>query len=303
MFYHPFRHLGLKALSVGIAVLLWLSVSGEQIVERSLHVPLELQNIPDRFELVGIPPDAVDARLRGTSGILSHLQPGDVVAVLDLGSARAGRKLYPLTADNVHGPFGIQVTQVSPSSVTLQFEPVNVRSVRVVPNVEGQPADGFMVASIGCQPESVDVVGPDSLLEQLDRVMTDAIPIAGARRPVRETVTLGVASPGLRLKDTTRATVTVDIRPVPVERVVKGVALRMQNLAPALSGQVTPHEASVTLRGPREVVDQVEPGQLTAFVDLAQRGPGRYNLEVHVEPLPHVEILHVEPAIAIVRVK
>jgi YbbR domain-containing protein len=303
MFYHPFRHLGLKALSVVIAILLWLSVSGEQIVERSLRVPLELQNIPEKLELVDIPPASVDARVRGTSGVLSHLQSGDVVAVLDLASARPGRRPYPLTADRVHGPLGIEVTQVSPSTVPLQFEPVAVRSVRVEPAVEGQPADGFVMAGITCQPESVDVVGPDSMLQQLPRVMTDAISIAGATRPIRETVTIWVSAPGLRLKTATRATVTVDVRPVSVERVIRGVPVRMQNLAPALSGQVTPAEATVTLRGPKDAVDQLTGERLTAFVDLARLGPGRYNLEVHVEPLPHVEVLHVEPATAVVRVK
>ncbi len=36
----PFRHLGLKALSLGIAVLLWMVIAGDQTVERGLRVPL-----------------------------------------------------------------------------------------------------------------------------------------------------------------------------------------------------------------------------------------------------------------------
>jgi hypothetical protein len=39
MAYNPFRHFGLKALSVVIAALLWVLVGGEKIVERSLRVP------------------------------------------------------------------------------------------------------------------------------------------------------------------------------------------------------------------------------------------------------------------------
>ena len=36
------QHPGLKVLSVGLAVLLWLIVAGEETVERGLRVPLEL---------------------------------------------------------------------------------------------------------------------------------------------------------------------------------------------------------------------------------------------------------------------
>jgi hypothetical protein len=41
-----FRHLGLKFLSIALASLLWLVVSGEQTVERALRVPLEFTNLP-----------------------------------------------------------------------------------------------------------------------------------------------------------------------------------------------------------------------------------------------------------------
>jgi len=49
MAYHPFRHLGLKFLSVAVAVGLWFTVAGEQTVERSLRVPLELTNTPNNL--------------------------------------------------------------------------------------------------------------------------------------------------------------------------------------------------------------------------------------------------------------
>ena len=47
----PFRHLGLKLLSLGLAVSLWMVVSGEETVERGLRVPLELQQFPSGMEL------------------------------------------------------------------------------------------------------------------------------------------------------------------------------------------------------------------------------------------------------------
>ena len=40
------EHAGLKALSLGLAVLLWIVVAGEENVERGLRVPLELQQFP-----------------------------------------------------------------------------------------------------------------------------------------------------------------------------------------------------------------------------------------------------------------
>jgi hypothetical protein len=303
MMYHPFRHLGLKALSVAIAVLLWLSVSGEQIVERSLRVPLELQNNPVSLELVDIPPPGVDVRVRGASGLLSHLAPGDIVAVLDLALARPGRRLFPLTPDRVRGPAGIDVAQVSPSTIALEFERSATRSVRVAPSIEGQPAQGYEIEDVRCQPESADVVGPDTVLRQLNKVITEPILVAGATGPIRETVTMGVAVPGLRLKTPGKATVTVNIRPLPVQRVIRGVPIRLRNLAPRLAGQLTPADVTIDLKGPREIVESLASESIAAFVDLAGLRPGRYNLQVHVEPPQRVEILRVEPATVVARIK
>src|SRR3989441_8031593 len=99
----PFRHFGLKLLSLGLALLLWIVVSGEETVERGLRVPLELQQFPAGLEIQqGELPLTVDVRLRGASGVLSRMSPGDVVAVLDLRGARPGRRIYQLNAGQVH---------------------------------------------------------------------------------------------------------------------------------------------------------------------------------------------------------
>src|SRR5688572_31933807 len=96
-----FRHIGLKAVSIALAALIWLIVSGEQIVERALRIPLEFTNLPSQLEIVGDAPDVVDVRVRGSAGSLSRIPAGELVAVIDLKAARPGRRLFHLTAEDV----------------------------------------------------------------------------------------------------------------------------------------------------------------------------------------------------------
>jgi hypothetical protein len=117
----PFRRLGLKLLSVALAVLLWMVVSGEETVERGLRVPLELQQVPAGLELQGDFPTTVDVRVRGASGALTRLGAGDVVVVLDLHGIEPGPHAFALTPAAVRAPFGVQVVQVSPTAVTMKF--------------------------------------------------------------------------------------------------------------------------------------------------------------------------------------
>src|SRR6266540_3899939 len=149
----PFRHVGLKLLSVAVALLLWLVVSGEETVERGLRVPLELQQLPAGLELTGDIPPTVDVRVRGASGTLSRMAQGDIITVLDLRAAREGRRLFPLTPDQVRVPFGVEVVQVSPSAVALVFERSASRHVPVVPAVDGRPAAGYVIGAKTADPK------------------------------------------------------------------------------------------------------------------------------------------------------
>src|SRR5512134_486475 len=119
MAYNPFRNLGLKVLAVLVAAGLWFVVAGDHVVERSMRVPLEFRNIPQGLEIVGDPPATVDVRLRGSSGTLSKLQPGEVVAMLDLRQARKGMRLFHLQVDEVDRPYGVSVAQIQPSTLSL----------------------------------------------------------------------------------------------------------------------------------------------------------------------------------------
>ncbi|MGE0705763.1 MAG: YbbR-like domain-containing protein, partial [Vicinamibacterales bacterium] len=128
----PFRHIGLKIVSIVLAVFIWLIVAGEETVERGLRVPLQFQEFPQGLELVGEPPSDVDVRIRGAAGTVSRMTGGEMMAVVDLRAATAGRRLFQVTPENVQAPFGIQVVQVVPATVAMEFEPSTSREVPVV---------------------------------------------------------------------------------------------------------------------------------------------------------------------------
>ena len=296
-----FRHLGLKFVSIALAGLLWLVVSGEQIVERALRIPLEFTNLPAQLEMVGDTPTVVDVRVRGSSGALSRIGSGDLVAVLDLRSARPGRRLFHLTGDDVRSPFGVEVVTVSPSNVAVAFEQSATKVVPVVPAVEGEPADGYVVGTVTAEPATVEVIGPVSALTNLTEAITEPVIIAGASAPVRESVTIGVPDPAVRLRTPQSATVTVDVGAAPIDRRIADVAITPRNRG-SRTPQIVPPTVAVIVRGSHEVVNGLTPTMLDAAVDLEGLGQGQYQLPVRVTPPQHVTVVRVEPAQVRVRI-
>ncbi|MEO5896261.1 MAG: CdaR family protein [Vicinamibacterales bacterium] len=300
---NPFKHLRLKVLAVLLASLFWLTVAGEHVVERTMRVPLELRNVPLQIEIVGDPPMTVDVRVRGSSAMLGRMDPGDVVAILNLQGARSGSRLFHLRTDEVRGPYGVEIAQITPSTVALELEKSGRRSVPVIPALDGDPAPGFVTGRSTVTPAMVEVLGPESRLRALTSATTEPVSVAGQRASVSDVVTIGVSDSALRLAEAQSATVAVEILPAPVEHDFTGVPIRSRNLGAGLTARVQPTVTRVTVRGRQQALDAMRTEVIDAFVDLAGLGPGQYNLRVQVDPTQNIGVSSTDPAVVQVIIK
>jgi YbbR domain-containing protein len=303
MAYHPFRHLGLKVVAIALATLMWLTVAGEHVVERSLRVPLAVRNLAGELEIVGDLPDTVDVRIRGSSAVLSHLDTGDVVAMLDLTTARTGSRLFHLRADEVRVPYGVDVEQVMPPTLSLELEKSIMRTIPIVPAIDGEPAAGYVVGRISSEPSTVQVVGPESHVRRVAEATTEPVEVDGKHERVRDVVTVGVADSSVRLVQPQNATVVVEISQAPVEQEIGGVPVQVRNLGPGLKAKVMPLVTRVSMSGQREALSSLRSEKIDAFVDLAGLGRGRYNLRVQVDPLEDFGVRTVTPSVVEVTIK
>ena len=297
------RDLGLKLLALALAVAFWIQVAGQPVVERGIDVPLGFENVPAFLYVGGDPPDSVRVRVRGAANIVSGLQPGDLVAAIDLAGERPGRRrLFDMFAGRVRAPFGVEVTQVFPATVTVSLEPAGPpRPVTVVPDVQGRPAAGHAVGRITATPATVEVVGPQSRLADLAEALTETVSIEGASSRVETTVTVGVADPMVRLRTPRSARVAVEIVRAPTERILH--ALAVQVAAGASGASIEPDSVTVGVRGPRDRLAALEGAAVGAFVDLAGLGPGRYNLPVTVAAGDGIGVTHIDPSRVTVTVR
>jgi YbbR domain-containing protein len=290
-----FRQLGLKLLSFAMAVLLWLLVAGQKEAERSLRVPLEFQNIPPSLEMIGEPTGFVDVRLKGPSAALAQLRAGELVLNLDLSTARPGRRMFHLLSDQVSVPVGVRALNVAPSIVTLTFEASATKTVPVLPALDGEPAPGYVVGRVTASPASIEVVGPESIVRQLTQATTEPVNVGGAMGRVRDTVTIGVPDSTVRLKSPGNAVVVVEIKAAPIARTVRAVAVIPRHLTRGAKASVAPTAVTVTATGPPDVVAELAPDRVPAFVDLTGLRRGRYNLPVRIDATGAFSITGIDP--------
>jgi YbbR domain-containing protein len=303
MRYHPFAHFGLKVFSVALALLLWMMVSAQRSsVERGLRIPLQVQNLPDNIEMVDPPQDTVDVRVRGAADVMGRLGPGDLLANIDLSGAQPGRRLFHISPDRVKAPFAVEVTQVTPASVAIRFEPSATRVVSVQPTVEGEPAPGFIVGDISSQPRTVEVVGPESSLRHVTEAITEPVWVGAAKSAIKSTAPIGVAVQGVRLKTTRSVLVSVEVIQAPDERQLT-VPVRLRNLATGLTALVVPTTVKVRARGPKAAIGKLKDGSVVAYVDLDGIGEGDYGLPVRLAPNAGIGVDQLDPTIVRIHVQ
>lgn len=297
------RDLGLKLLALTLAVMFWIQVAGQPVVERGIDVPLGFENVPELLYVGGDLPDSVRVRVRGAANIVSGLQPGDVVAAIDLAGERPGhRRLFDMFAGRVRVPFGVEVTQVFPATIAISLESAGEpRTVRVVPDIQGRPAEGFAVGQISTTPGTVQVEGPERRLARLTEALTEPVSVEGASSRVEATVTVGMADPMVRLSAPGAAQVTVEIVRAPTERVLFSVPVQAGGGTRAAA--IEPDSIAVGVRGPRDHLEALEDSALGAFVDLEGLQPGRYDLPVTIVGNAGIGVTHIDPSRVTVTVR
>jgi YbbR domain-containing protein len=281
----PLRNLGLMAASLFLGTLLWFTVSGQQVDRSVPRIPVVYRNVPGSLEITGDRLDEVTVQMRGSYNLISAINAANVNVIVDLSDARPGPNVVPLRTDEVVVPLGVQVTQVDPGSATLILEKSGTAQLPVTPRVEGQPAPGFAIGSIGVDPKMVTIAGPESRLKDIASAITERVSVEGTSSTVTQTVSIGVPDNELRLQDVRTARVTVTIVPQMSAggRTLSGLPVSVRNLAAGHDATIEPAAVTVTVRASAAMLTSLDAARIAPYVDAAGRAPGRHTLPIRVD--------------------
>jgi len=169
----------LKISSVFLALLLWISINGEPQSETRFKVRLQYLNLPSQIELVDSPTNSVDVQLSASSSILRRLGSSEISAAINLATARVGKGVYSITPSNIEVPFGVRVTNVTPSAVQLNLQSTVSKKIKVHPRIIGMVTDGYQLESVALDPDQVVMEGPGASVTAVTQVFTDNIDLTG----------------------------------------------------------------------------------------------------------------------------
>jgi diadenylate cyclase len=174
------HNIGLKLVSLLLAIGLWTVVARDPIAEVEMKVPIEFHNLPDSLEIDSASFTEAQIRVRGPERVIHRLQAADLHAEVDLASVRPGERTFDLTGRQVRVPQDLEVVQIIPGQFHLSFDNRETRTVEVRPRVTGNFASGMRVKQVIADPSSVMITGPRRRVEAVEDAITDPVDISGA---------------------------------------------------------------------------------------------------------------------------
>jgi len=279
-------NIGLKIVSLLFAVFLWLYVTAQIGEKQTFRVPLVLANVPESLTVVREAPADIAITMRSTRSELLKLRLlSNVKATVDLGAARGGRVIVPLSTAILNLPSGFKVEDAaieSPKSLTLDFERVVSVSAAVAPALRGAVPKGMiLVGRPVVTPDRVLLRGPASAMNGITSVETEPIDLQNKRGKFSREVSL---RPGGRRKAApSRVLVEFEVSKRAV-RTISGIPPTLLQGEEGLVVEFSPKTAALTVEGPETLVNRLVADDVSIILNIppGARGINRIQPEVIV---------------------
>ena len=253
----------LKLLALGITLVLWLAVTGQN-EPVTIRTSVLLNFIrPDSLDIGNDPPRSVDVLLTASRHKLDRLSLPDLVATVDLSDQHAGERVLRLSdRAQMELPDGVKINAFQPSAIPIRLEPIVERQLEIEPQLEGIPAEGYEVYSFHPDKSSVTVHGPANHVNALQKAPTETISLGGRKESfTAPNVAIDILDPKVDLLDPV-VTVEIEIGERRIEKTFAGIPLTGAR-------SIQPRTTTVTLFGPASLLAELRPEDIRLVVESA----------------------------------
>jgi YbbR domain-containing protein len=208
--------LPLLALSIFLAMVLWSMAHGTASTELSFDIPVVFDGIPDKIVITDTSTDTVNIRVLGTRAALRSIKVSKLDYRVDVSGGKPGPAVYEVdVSSRLDLPRGAKIVSRSPSQIKLHFEWRGRKSVRVRADIEGDPAEGFVVTGVEVEPSRVWLVGARSTVLRLSEVVTETVDVTGLAESTEREVKLSLGGSHVWMEDKQPVKLRIAVEAVP----------------------------------------------------------------------------------------
>lgn len=276
-----------------------VSIQVEDRVTMVVALTIQTEDAEDQSRRIrDVDTDVSQVTIQGPSSAVDRVQ--SVILPVELGEQvnDFDVSIQPYAADSAGQP--VTEVDILPADVPTRVEvETRGKSVSVIANTRGTPAEGFSIEQRRAIPDTIVVDGPPEVLADLLFVNTEAVDVTGAAESFSVSDALVDLPEGVRVIDASGGSVEVRVaisNANQSSQSLSGIDLVPMGLEPGLTAQITPPQVTLQVTAPVETLQAIQADDIAVFVDVRGLGPGAYTLEPEVTVPQGVTWLGNDPA-------
>ena len=272
-----------KVASLLIAILLYIFYQASQIDKKTFMVPLKI--VEDGVVMhIGNVPKSVLVVVRTNDTIMNMINGSDFEGSIDI-SYITEPGTYNVPVEITLSP---KLKELDPLEVILKESEIPVKVdnritkyIPLSPSVVGEVAHGYAISQISISPSTVEVTGPQSIVDAITSIPTERIKVSNAENNFSVETSWLEQNKLISIKDEGPLIATVSLSADVMEKEFTDIKVDVTGLVPNLEITNMLPSVSVTLSGEVPVLEKYSVSGRVVYVNLREyTEPGTYDIPV-----------------------
>ena len=285
-----------KLICIGAAVILFVVHRATLLEKKSFVIPLEVQSNGSVMPVSTID-KSITVTVRAYSEIISLIHASDIRAAVSLDAlSKSGEFVVPvnLEVDDSLLSYNPLEIRAKPEYMKIKVEKKDVKYVSIEPSLVGDPEYGYEVSEIIVDPTHVEVIGPESILKEIDKVYTEPVYISDLNKKVTVEVNYKELNKMINVSNKGPYKVTIDFSAKDTEKILSGIQINFENLPEDLYIEDAEHLYDLNITGNIPDMNKLVIPNNIINVDCSSiTGEGEYELPVLYELPSHLKLKNI----------
>ena len=283
-----------KVVCLVIAIFLYFFHQASLIDSKTFVVPLQIEENGIVMH-VGSVPGSVAVVVRTSDEIIKSVSASDITASISLDAITA-KGTYTLPVKIIlkdtlmaYDPFEVRLKD---DSITVDVDKKVTKYLPMAPSIVGEVAHGYEIDSITISPSTIEISGPESIVNATEQIYTTRINVSNAETNFSTETSYQKTNKLITMNEEESFRATVSVKPVVMERDFTEVPVEVLNLDKELEIEGELPLVSIKLSGSMPVLEDYILSKHAVQINLRDVDePGTYGLTT-LQKL-RVVILHV----------
>ncbi len=286
----------IKLVSLILATSLWFLVAGEEKVDMTVQIPVEIINLPQDLEVANWVRTDLDVTVTGPQALIRTLNR-DVIRTIDLAKATAGPVVVENNIDSIPMPWGVRVLRIKPAELIFNLDKLVNKKLPIQAITTGQIPKGYTLSSVMLEPAHIMINGSEAILKNIEGLHTKPININGLTKSTMTHTELDVSPEIADIIGTPAVTASIIIEEKMLHKAVNKIPVTFAKKESPANLQLSSSEVKVHTIIPYSVAESTKQlrSLFTASVNTKDLKPGTHKLKVEVAVEKGIKLLEIQP--------